>query len=47
MCVKLTSKFELKRLCKAVRANPIASFNAPTADECGTCDEVYVSEIAS
>jgi len=47
MCIKLTSKWELKRLCKALGANPVASFTPPTADECGKCDEVYVTEISS
>jgi len=47
MVVRLTSKFELKRLCKALGASPLARIDAPTPDEIGTCDEAYVTEIGS
>ena len=47
MVVKVTSKFELKRLCKAIGAIPIARLGAPLQDELGTCDLVHVQEIGS
>jgi len=47
MVVKLTSKFELKRICKALGCTAIARLDAPTPDETGTCDEVSVKEIGS
>lgn len=47
MVVKVTSKFELKRLCKAIGATPIARLGAPLQDELGSCDEVQVQEIGS
>lgn len=47
MLVRINSKFELKRICKAVGATGLASLNPPTKDEIGTCDEVYVREIGS
>ena len=42
MVVKVTSKFELKRLCKALGATAIARLGAPLQDELGTCDVVHV-----
>ena len=47
MVVKVNSKFDMKRLCKALGAVPIARLGAPTPDEIGTCDEVHVEEIGS
>lgn len=47
MILKVTSKFELKRLCKALGATPIARLGAPIVDELGTCDLVFVDEIGS
>jgi len=47
MVVRIMSKFELKRICKACGATPLARMDAPTPDEMGTCDEVYVTEIGS
>lgn len=47
MVVRITSKFELKRICKAIGATPLARLDAPTEEEVGTCDEVYVTEIGS
>jgi T-complex protein 1 subunit theta len=47
MIVRVTSKFELKRICKAVGATPIARLDAPTPEEIGECDEVRVEEIGS
>lgn len=47
MIIKVTSKFELKRLCKAVGASALSRLSAPTPDELGTCDLVHVQEIGS
>lgn len=47
MVVKITSKFELKRLCKVLGAVAIARLGSPLQDELGTCDEVYRQEIGS
>ena len=47
MTIKVTSKFELKRLCKALGATPIARLGAPIEDEIGTCDAVRSEEIGS
>lgn len=47
MVVKIQSKFELKRLCKCLSAVALARLGAPTEEEMGTCDEVYVTEIGS
>lgn len=47
MIVRITSKFELKRICKATGATPLARLDAPTPDEMGECDECYVTEIGS
>jgi len=44
MVVKLGSKFEIRRLCKATRATPLVRLGAPTAEELGHC-EVSVDEI--
>jgi T-complex protein 1 subunit theta len=30
MAVRITSKFELKRICKAIGATPLARLDAPT-----------------
>ena len=42
MVVKVTSKFELKRICKALGASPIARVDAPTPEEIGFCDSAIV-----
>jgi T-complex protein 1 subunit theta len=47
MVVKLTSKFELKRVCKAINANAVTRLDAPLPEEIGYCDEIYVKEIGS
>jgi T-complex protein 1 subunit theta len=45
MAIKLTSKFDMRRLCKAVGATPLVRIGAPTEDEMGLCDYVDVVEI--
>ncbi|CAK60513.1 unnamed protein product (macronuclear) [Paramecium tetraurelia] len=47
MIVKVQSKFELKRLCKAIGASALSRLSAPMPDELGTCDRVHVQEIGS
>lgn len=47
MIVRIMSKFELKRIASATGGTALASLNAPTKDEMGTCDEVHVKEIGS
>jgi len=45
MAVKVTSKFELRRVCRTCGATPLLRLGAPTAEEIGTCDIVSVDEI--
>jgi len=47
MCVKVLSKFDLRRVCKAVGATALVRLGAPTAEEAGYCDSVTVEEIGS
>jgi len=47
MCVKTPSKFELRRICKAVGATPLVRLGAPTPEELGFADVVTVEEIGS
>jgi len=45
MIVKLQSKFDIRRLCRATGATCLPFMNAPTPEEAGHCDSVYVDEI--
>lgn len=45
LVVRLMSKWDLRRLCKAVEATPLPRVTAPTPEEAGHCDHVYVDEI--
>eukprot|EP01118_Nematostelium_gracile_P004350 TRINITY_DN1508_c0_g1_i1.p1 TRINITY_DN1508_c0_g1~~TRINITY_DN1508_c0_g1_i1.p1 ORF type:complete len:539 (+),score=164.83 TRINITY_DN1508_c0_g1_i1:68-1684(+) len=47
MVVKVLSKFELRRICKAVGATPLVKLTAPTPEELGHADIVKVEEIGS
>jgi len=47
MSVKVPSKFDLRRVAKAVGATPMARLGTPTAEEVGFCDLVSVEEIGS
>lgn len=47
MCLKLTSKWDLKRLCKCIGAVAIPNFGAPTQEELGFCASVKVIEVGS
>ncbi|XP_065838153.1 T-complex protein 1 subunit theta-like [Oscarella lobularis] len=45
--VRLQSKFDLRRLCKATKATALAKMIAPKPEERGHCSEVYVTEIGN
>jgi len=45
MVVRLTSKFDIRRLCRATQATALPRLTAPTPEEAGHCDKVYASEI--
>uniref|UniRef100_A0AAY4CPK7 T-complex protein 1 subunit theta n=1 Tax=Denticeps clupeoides TaxID=299321 RepID=A0AAY4CPK7_9TELE len=45
MVVRLNSKWDLRRLCKSVGATALPSLTAPTLEEMGRCDSVYLSEV--
>ncbi|XP_013390625.1 T-complex protein 1 subunit theta [Lingula anatina] len=45
MVVRLLSKWDLRRLCRAIGATPLPRLTAPTAEEAGHCDHVYIDEI--
>lgn len=47
MVIKVSSKFELRRLCRAVGATPLVRMGGPTPEELGHCDNVSVEEIGS
>eukprot|EP00898_Chlorokybus_atmophyticus_P006650 jgi/Chlat1/6987/Chrsp56S06683 len=45
LALKITSKFELRRFCKAVNATALVKFAAPSPDELGWADTIDVQEI--
>ena len=45
MMVKIMSKHELRRLCKAIGATPLPRLTPPSPNEIGHCDTVAVEEI--
>jgi len=45
MCIRITSKWELRRLCTATGATALVRLGPATAEELGFCDEVDVKEI--
>ncbi|KAL7749547.1 T-complex protein 1 subunit theta [Sorochytrium milnesiophthora] len=47
MVVKVLSKFDLRRLCRATGATALARIGAPLPEEIGTCDFVETVEIGS
>jgi len=47
MVLKVPSKFELRRICKAVGATPLVKLGPPTPEELGRADIVTVEEIGS
>jgi len=47
MVLKIISKFELRRVCRAVGATALSRLGAPTADELGSAASVSVQELSS
>lgn len=47
MAIKIMSKWELKRIARAVGANPTVKLETPIADDIGYADEVKFMEISS
>ena len=47
MALKIMSKWELKRIARAVGATPIVKLECPTPEELGFADEVHFKEISS
>jgi len=47
MAIKIMSKWELKRIARAVGAMPVVKLGTPTPDELGFADEVNFKEISS
>jgi len=45
MAVRLTSKWDVRRLCRAVGATPLPKLTPPTAEELGYADLVRVDEL--
>lgn len=45
LAVRLHSKFDIRRLCKTVNATPLPKLTAPTKEELGFCDKVFIDEI--
>jgi T-complex protein 1 subunit theta len=45
MAIKCSSKFQIRRLCKAVGATTMVRLGKPTPEEIGECDSVDVVEI--
>ena len=47
MAIKIMSKWEVKRVARAVGATPVVKLGTPTPDELGYADEVHFKEISS
>lgn len=45
LCLKVGSKWELRRLCVATGATALVRLGAPTPDEMGYCDHVHQKEV--
>ncbi|XP_040581601.1 T-complex protein 1 subunit theta [Lepeophtheirus salmonis] len=45
MAIRLTSKWDVRRLCRTVGATPLPKMTAPTKEEMGFADKVYVDEL--
>jgi len=45
MCIKINSKWELRRLCSATNSTALVRLGPATADEMGFCDSVAVKEV--
>lgn len=47
MCVRIMSKFEIRRIAKSIGATMLVRLGAPTPEEMGYADKVYLDEIGS
>jgi len=47
MAIRVTSKFDMRRLCGAIAAVPLVRIGKPVPEEIGHCDRVDVTEIGS
>lgn len=47
MVVKVASKFELRRVSRALSASALSKLDQPTPEDIGEADEVYVEEVGS
>lgn len=47
MAIKLHSKFELRRLCRAVKARPMVSVGAVSPEDQGFCSKVFTREVGA
>lgn len=47
MAIKIMSKWELKRIARAVGATPIVKLQTPSAEEMGFAHDVHFKEISS
>jgi len=45
LCMRIGSKFELRRLCRAIKARPLVSLGAVAPEHQGFCSSVYVKEV--
>jgi len=45
MAVRLSSKWDVRRLCKAVGATPLPKMTPPTSEELGYADKVFMDEL--
>jgi T-complex protein 1 subunit theta len=45
MVIRSSSKFELRRLCQTINAQPLMAMNPPTPEEIGHLDSISVEEI--
>ena len=45
MAVRLTSKWDLRRLCRTVGATILPKLALPSQEELGLCDRVFLDEI--
>ncbi|KAJ8027466.1 T-complex protein 1 subunit theta [Holothuria leucospilota] len=45
MAVRLTSKWDLRRVARLIRATVLPRLTPPTEEEAGFCDQVFVSEV--
>jgi T-complex protein 1 subunit theta len=44
LCMRIGSKFELRRLCRAIKARPLVSLGAVAPEHQGFCSRVYAKE---